>query len=462
MKKTILRILIIAITCALLFQLNVSAGYSLTLETKTDATTYAVGGTVTTTVDWGHNLQAAGFTLRFNSTKLSFESASVNDNYYSISEPTVDETSGDSYTNIIVSWTSLEEVDTTSISFQFKTLESGDTTILVSDASVDEFSNENLERPEQIDYTTKGSKTIKITTLGDVDLNGKINNLDKIILARYIDGWEGEEYELNEEALSNADVCTDGIVDKFDYEILNRYLSGHAISFPFIYGDVNCDGRVSIDDATELQRYNFPEGHYELSREGLNRADVNLDGEVNEFDRITIQRHLAELQNYSKLPVNISESNNGIRKYSLEYGPIISGFDISNTAISNIKQQLTSNLKIDVYNTNDEKIEDDKLLATGYKLKIDEKTTEEVPEELAGVIGEYTSVIYGDTTGDGKINAIDALALIKDINNKIPFTSEVYRQAGRIVSTNDQNPTAVDALAIIKAANGKYVINQNK
>ncbi len=74
---------------------------------------------------------------------------------------------------------------------------------------------------------------------------------------------------------------------------------------------------------------------------------------------------------------------------------------------------------------------------------------------------EFDVVIYGDTTGDGKINAVDALALIKHLNGAIPFTSDVFIEAGRIVCEDGSDPTAVDALAIIKHANQKQLISKN-
>lgn len=305
-------------------------------------------------------------------------------------------------------------------------------------------------------------------TYGDVNLDGTINIKDRVILARYLDGWEEELYQLNAEQLANADVCADGEVNQLDYKILKEYTIGYAISFPFIYGDANCDNKVDVTDVTAIQKHLSEDYDYELSREGINRADVNLDGVIDVADVLVLQRHIAEMQEYLKLPVDITLSDimeNTIEYESLENydKKIICGFDIGDLTISNIKQQLKSNLKVDVYNTKGEKLDDNSLLATGYTIKIDERTEEEVPAEyLTGNIGEYTVILYGDTTGDGKINAIDALALIKDINNIIPFTSEVYREAGRIISANGQGPTAIDALAIIKAANGKFEINQNK
>lgn len=459
MKNILLKISIIVVICILLINLNSFAAYNLMLETKTDGSIFAVGGTVTATIDWEQEMQAVGFKVRYNSTKLLFEGASVNENYYNISEPISYETSNDTYRDISVQWA--DGNSKTNMTFRFKTLEAGDANISIIEANA--FSNQNLQQPEQINYTTKGSKTIKISSLGDVNLDGKINIRDVTVINRYINNLE----ELNNEQLTNADVCSDGEINQLDLDILNRYVAGHAISFPFIYGDVNCDGTVDITDVTLVQLHNSTNNSYELTREGVNRADVNLDGVVNDFDRLIIQRYVSELSGYEKLPITINEDNSSsddmkFHIFDINDEHMISGFDVADLRVSTVRQQFNSKLSIDFYNKNGVKLNDNQLIATGCKIKIDEKTTEEVSEELAGMIGEYTIIIYGDTTGDGKINALDALALIKDINNKIPFTSEAYRQAGRIVSSNDQKPTAVDALAIVKAVNGKYEINQLK
>ena len=457
MKNILLKISIIVVICILLINLNSFAAYNLMLETKTDGSIFAVGGTVTATIDWEQEMQAVGFKVRYNSTKLLFEGASVNENYYNISEPISYETSNDTYRDISVQWA--DGNSKTNMTFRFKTLEAGDANISIIEANA--FSNQNLQQPEQINYTTKGSKTIKISSLGDVNLDGKINIRDVTVINRYINNLE----ELNNEQLTNADVCSDGEINQLDLDILNRYVAGHAISFPFIYGDVNCDGTVDITDVTLVQLHNSTNNSYELTREGVNRADVNSDCVVNDFDRLIIQRYVSELSGYEKLPITINEDNSSsddmkFHIFDINDEHMISGFDVADLRVSTVRQQFNSKLSIDFYNKNGVKLNDNQLIATGCKIKIDEKTTEEVSEELAGMIGEYTIIIYGDTTGDGKINALDALALIKDINNKIPFTSEAYRQAGRIVSSNDQKPTAVDALAIVKAVNGKYEINQ--
>ena len=71
-------------------------------------------------------------------------------------------------------------------------------------------------------------------------------------------------------------------------------------------------------------------------------------------------------------------------------------------------------------------------------------------EEL---VKEFTVVIYGDTTGNGIIESVDALAIVKNNLKHVMFSNEVYLEAGRVTKSKrgtDYIPTAVDALACVK------------
>ncbi len=100
------------------------------------------------------------------------------------------------------------------------------------------------------------------------------------------------------------------------------------------------------------------------------------------------------------------------------------------------------------------KTEDEKV-GTGDKIIIKSKETNEP-------LGLFTVLYYGDTDGNGVINALDALGIIKNKNGQIPFTDEIYCEAGRIKAKDGATPSAVDALAIIKHATGQYTIDQSK
>ena len=60
-----------------------------------------------------------------------------------------------------------------------------------------------------------------------------------------------------------------------------------------VLGDVDLDGKVTIDDATLLMRYLVE--MEDLTDEQLKLADVNRDGKVNIMDVTDIQRFLAEI-----------------------------------------------------------------------------------------------------------------------------------------------------------------------
>lgn len=118
------------------------------------------------------------------------------------------------------------------------------------------------------------------------------------------------------------------------------------------------------------------------------------------------------------------------------------------------EDNFTENLEVKVFNSNDQEITDtSKGLGTGSKVKL---------YENGNVVKEFTVVVYGDTTGDGKIGANDALALIKAINQIIPFKTETHKEAARVMSGSGKEPNARDALAIVKSANYSYTINQSK
>lgn len=113
-----------------------------------------------------------------------------------------------------------------------------------------------------------------------------------------------------------------------------------------------------------------------------------------------------------------------------------------------------SNIEVKVFDRqNNEITSSTKGVGTGSKVKLYEN------EQL---VKEYDVVVYGDTSGDGKINTVDALTLIKGINQRVPFISELHKEAARIMTASGKEPKAYDALAIVKCTNNKYTINQSK
>ena len=68
--------------------------------------------------------------------------------------------------------------------------------------------------------------TTESVKIGDVDNSGAVNATDRMILARYLAGWEGYEAKITNKKA--ADVDKSGAIDAKDRMILARYLAGWA------------------------------------------------------------------------------------------------------------------------------------------------------------------------------------------------------------------------------------------
>ena len=71
---------------------------------------------------------------------------------------------------------------------------------------------------------------------------------------------------------------------------------------------------------------------------------------------------------------------------------------------------------------------------------------------------EYKIVIYGDVSGDGKINSMDLLVLQRHIL-EIEKLKGIFMQAGNI-NKNGKNPSSLDSLIIQRHILGLKEIEQ--
>ena len=127
---------------------------------------------------------------------------------------------------------------------------------------------------------------------------------------------------------------------------------------------------------------------------------------------------------------------------------LISGFKIGEKVSDVLERKLVdgyiikikNNKEIDITNNPDIKI------GTGNKIEL-YLPNQEMPEKT------YTIVIYGDTNGDSNVEAVDALAIIKNKIGTDTFQNKVLEEAGRIQNETRENstiPKAADALSLIK------------
>ena len=138
---------------------------------------------------------------------------------------------------------------------------------------------------------------------GDANVDGDVDIKDKTAIQKYILGTG----KLTAQGKKNADINADGKIDKVDEALITgialRYYSNFNIYKPMssyvLYGDVNLDGRVTVKDATLIQKYLA--GSTKLTGQALKNADVNADGKITATDVTTIQKYLAGNYNYTNV-----------------------------------------------------------------------------------------------------------------------------------------------------------------
>ncbi len=142
--------------------------------------------------------------------------------------------------------------------------------------------------------TIKDGKEIVLSTLGDVNCDGDVNEEDITRLQNYLN----KTIQLTQLEKINADCNLDGEVTDEDITAIQNYLSNGLYDFEvedasklnyFTIalitnggGDVNCDGVFDEDDIVVLQDFLLGVQIPESSK--ISRADLNPDGVINAFD----------------------------------------------------------------------------------------------------------------------------------------------------------------------------------
>ena len=118
----------------------------------------------------------------------------------------------------------------------------------------------------------------------------------------------------------------------------------------------------------------------------------------------------------------------------------VTGWDIKSLKASQIKEKINTDYKIEIYNYKGQKLSDEQNAGTGSTIRL--------LDENNVIKMEYIIIIYGDISGDGKINSADLLTLQKHIL-EIQKLKGVFLKAGNI-RKNGKNPSSIDSLLIQK------------
>ena len=255
---------------------------------------------------------------------------------------------------------------------------------------------------------------------GDLNRDHKINSIDMVKLAQYVEG----KIELEDSLKLYADLNLDNKIDYIDVDILSRKIVGDEkyqklpirnLDKILNYGNVDNLTGITYKDLTKL--YNYIKGNEELKGIALLSADLNKDGKIDYVDLTILHGYLNKIKGYETLP------NTKISK-SIMYGDINQDGKVDEKDATLLSQYLAK------WNLN---LNPNQILAMDVNLdgKIDGKDQIILARYLAKESG-YTElpyinnvkqVVYGDANKDGKVDYIDLkeLNLFLQENNQNKF-----------------------------------------
>ncbi len=255
---------------------------------------------------------------------------------------------------------------------------------------------------------------------GDLNRDHKIDSIDMVKLAQYVEG----KIELEDSLKLYADLNLDNKIDYIDVDILSRKIVGDEkyqklpirnLDKILNYGNVDNLTGITYKDLTKL--YNYIKGNEELKGIALLSADLNKDGKIDYADLTILHGYLNKIKGYATLPnTNISKS--------IIYGDINQDGKVDEKDATLLSQYLAK------WNLN---LNPNQLLAMDVNLdgKVDGKDQIILARYLAKESG-YTElpylnnvkqVVYGDANKDGKVDYIDLneLNLFLQENNQNKF-----------------------------------------
>lgn len=235
--------------------------------------------------------------------------------------------------------------------------------------------------------------------------------------------------------LSNADLTPTFKANQVnDYDSIVEY---DVKSLEIFAATVNSNAKIEISGVQSGKNSVTQKINLEV---GINRIPIRVtaqNGDVREYV-LTIVRK--EVENISELF--------GDEFHFEQQNKVISGVSPEMTVGEFIeKLGMSTEYQPKIYRDNQEKKNSDKI-ATSDQLKV----------EVSGEEITYQIMIYGDANGDGSVNAIDLLAVRKEIMNPGILT-DLYKKAAN-VDKNEAGINAVDLLMIRKHILKEYTIEQ--
>jgi len=159
-----------------------------------------------------------------------------------------------------------------------------------------------------VNYTLYGD------TLNSGDLFREESPQAYSVIEQYLNG---NTEILTGQALKNADVNGDGVVNHIDKVLIYGYINELVdfnlpnvapITEYILYGDVTNDGIIDTEDVIRINQY--ISGNHELSAQGIKNADINNDGNIDNTDYEIIQQGIADNIFEGNMPLFSPVTNN--------------------------------------------------------------------------------------------------------------------------------------------------------
>ena len=273
-------------------------------------------------------------------------------------------------------------------------------------------------------YTLSDTKCIKSETtsaniLGDVNLDGVVDNNDLDILNKYL----AKTIDLSDIALMAADVNSDGILSVGDAENIRLYVTGHNSGSEYLSKigiSIVCPKEYTAKDNVCVK-----ETVIDAKYANYKRGDINLDGVINNTDLDLLSKYLKKQASLNTVQINVADYNNN-------------GF-VDNNDLYELEEYLNSEIsKVKTLGdiNNDNVIDsNDVILLEKHVAKKITLTKEQISyadmnedglidnvdiEILAKKISDYYQV--GDINLDGKVNNDDVTLLQNMFNGVVNAT----------------------------------------
>lgn len=203
------------------------------------------------------------------------------------------------------------------------------------------------------------------------------------------------------------------------------------------------------------------------------KVEIN-DSDILDYDVMIEDKNIAKIEEgkiigvaagTTKITVTIKDtqiSNEAtIKVVNLKEGDVLidETLEIDGNLISKIGAKMTAGEFKDKFKTtyttlvkdiNDKNILDEELIGSGAKLQIIDSNNE--------LVYEYYAVIFGEVTGDGKINSGDLLRIVKHLNSVAIFDNQAMFKAADV--TYDNKINSGDLLKIVKYLNGNTTLEK--